>query len=418
MSTQKLITELQSLGLRLLDAPDPGSPGQREDSWTSRRGGAGPTDHAAVTLDGVTVMVPVHTERAASSPLSAQLSADGVGVVERDGEALARIQITKTPRFYRLSTRDGVPYPQIALLHGTDVLASTVLQTCVRYADPATACGFCAIGQSLAAGRTLAKKTPEQLAEVAEAAARLDGVRHVTLTTGTPRSPDRGAAHLADCARAIKASVDLPVQAQCEPPDDFEWFERMRAAGVDSLGMHLEAVEDEVRAAVLPGKAEVSVARYFEAFEAAVRVFGRGQVSTYLIAGLGDAQGTLIAASERLIAIGVYPFIVPLVPLGGTRLEGRAPPSGELMRSLYAHVGPLLEKAGLRSSEVKAGCARCGACSALSSFETMERASALESSDDHTLHVPAGREPDSASCLSPLAESHLLRRAKAVQNHR
>ena len=425
MSTQKLITELQSLGLRLLDPPDPGSPGGSEGSWTSRRGGAGPTDHAAVTLDGVTVMVPIHTELAAVSPLSARLSADGAGVVERDGEALARIQIARTPRFYRLSTRDGVPYPQIALLHGTDVLASTVLQTCVRYSDPATACAFCAIGPSLAAGRTLARKTPEQLAEVAEAAARLDGIRHVTLTTGTPRSADRGAAHLADCARAIKARVDLPVQAQCEPPEDFVWFERMRAAGVDSLGMHLEAVEDEVRAAVLPGKAEVSVARYFDAFEAAVRVFGRGQVSTYLIAGLGDSRETLIATSERLIAIGVYPFIVPLVPIHGTGLSDRAPPSGEFMRSIYAHVGPLLERGGLRSADAKAGCVRCGACSALSNFENVDRGRGLadpskqpEGVHDLPVHLPAGSEPASAACVSPFAPSHLLRRAKPIQNHR
>jgi hypothetical protein len=51
---------------------------------------------------------------------------------------------------------------------------------------------------------------------------------------------DRGAAYLTECAKAIKARVDIPIQAQCEPPDDFIWFDRMKAAGIDSLGMHLE----------------------------------------------------------------------------------------------------------------------------------------------------------------------------------
>ncbi|WP_437278701.1 MSMEG_0568 family radical SAM protein [Sorangium sp. So ce375] len=439
MDTQTLITELQSFGLRLAEAPEGAAeagaaPSQeaasgegegRRAAWTSRRGGAGPTQHVAATLRGATVMIPIHTDQAAASPFIARLGRDGAGTVERDGLELAPIALVKTPRFYALSTEDGIPYPKIALLHGADVLASTVLQTCIRYTEREKACTFCAIGQSLAAGRTIAKKTPEQLGEVAEAAARLDGVRHVTLTTGTPRSADRGAAHLADCARGIKARVDLPVQAQCEPPDDFAWFERMRAAGVDSLGMHLEAVEDEVRAAVMPGKAEVSVARYFEAFEAAVRVFGRGQVSTYLIAGLGDSLASLLDASERLIAMGVYPFLVPLVPIPGTPGADRAPPSGDFMRAIYEHIGPLLARAGLRSTDVKAGCARCGACSGLSGFEAEGRAatppgpaaawtSTSESSDDATLQLRACAEQGHVSRVPPLAPVHLLRRARAV----
>ncbi len=59
----------------------------------------------------------------------------------------------------------------------------------------------------------------------------------------------------------------------------------MHDAGIDTLGMHLEAVTPSVRARIMPGKATVPLARYFDAFAAAVPVFGRGQVSTYLLAG-------------------------------------------------------------------------------------------------------------------------------------
>ncbi len=79
------------------------------------------------------------------------------------------------PRFYDLTTADGVPYSKIAVLHGRDVLATTVLQTCIRYQSRTRACQFCAIGQSLAAGRTIERKSPAQLAEVAKAAVELDG---------------------------------------------------------------------------------------------------------------------------------------------------------------------------------------------------------------------------------------------------
>ena len=71
----------------------------------------------------------------------------------------------------------------------------------------------------------------------------------------------------------------------------------------------------------MPGKAQVSLDRYFEAFAAAVPVFGRGQVSTYILAGLGDSKEAILATCEKLIALGVYPFVVPFVPISGTPLE-------------------------------------------------------------------------------------------------
>ena len=52
----------------------------------------------------------------------------------------------------------------------------------------------------------------------------LDGVKHMVMTTGTPNATDSGAAILCESAFAVKAAVDLPIQAQCEPPDDDRWF--------------------------------------------------------------------------------------------------------------------------------------------------------------------------------------------------
>ncbi|MFE4105078.1 MSMEG_0568 family radical SAM protein [Almyronema epifaneia] len=360
MNKQRLITELQSHGLKLID-PTVGASG--------RKGGAGPSDHKAITLEGTTIMVPIYTETAAQSPYTAHIQPDRSIQLEKGNGAIAPIAFPQQPQFYSLSTAEGVPYWKIALLHSHDVLATTVLQTCMRYRDPATACQFCAIEKSLEADRTLARKTPEQLAEVAEAAVRLDGVKHMVMTTGTPHTRDRGAAYLAECAQAIKARVNLPIQAQCEPPDDFVWFERMQAAGIDSLGMHLEAVDPAVRAQIMPGKAEVPLSKYFDAFAAAVEVFGWGQVSTYLLAGLGDSLEMLVEACDRLINLGVYPFVVPFVPITDTPLANHPAPSSDFMFALYQKVGSQLQAAGLSSAAIKAGCAKCGACSALSTFE-------------------------------------------------
>jgi radical SAM protein (TIGR04043 family) len=358
---QQLITELQSLGLRLTD-PTEGA--------ASRRGGAGPSDHKAVNVNGHTVMIPVHTASSWSSPyVAAPLDASGNSTVTRNGFPVGVISFPKQPRFYKMQTMDGIPYSHIATLHGSDVLATTILQSCIRYESRKKSCQFCAIGQSLAAKRTILRKTPEQLAEVARAAVLLDGVKHMVMTTGTPNATDRGAAMLCESAFAVKTAVDLPIQGQCEPPNDDMWFQRMKDAGIDALGMHLEAVTPEVRARIMPGKADVPVERYFDAFEKAVAVFGAGQVSTYILAGLGDTQEAILRTCEKLIAIGVYPFVVPFVPIAGTPLEDHPSPSSEYMRELLSPLGAMLGEGGLRSSDIKAGCGRCGACSSLSTFE-------------------------------------------------
>ena len=119
----------------------------------------------------------------------------------------------------------------------------------------------------------------------------------------------------------------------------------------------------------MPGKASVPVERYFSAFDSAVKVFGHGQVSTYILAGLGDTPAAILSMCARLIEMGVYPFVVPFVPVAGTPLEDHPAPDAAFMRSVLAPLSELLAAGGLRSSDIKAGCGRCGACSSLSTYE-------------------------------------------------
>ena len=359
------MTELQSLGLRLDDPTSPNG------GVASRRGGAGPSDHKAVIVDGHTIMVPVHTSSAWQSPFVAQApDAEGRSALTRGSIPIANISFPKSPNFYKRSTAEGIPYSQIATLHGSDVLATTVLQTCIRYESRRKTCKFCAIGQSLAAGRTIAHKSPEQLAEVAKAAVELDGVKHMVLTTGTPGTPDRGAQILVDSVKAIRAAVDIPIQVQCEPPDTDAWFMRMKEAGADTIGMHLEVVTPEVREHIMPGKASVPLSRYMESFKAAVEVFGRGQVSTYILAGLGDTPEAILSISQILVDLGVYPFVVPFVPISGTPLEDHPAPTPEFMQAILQPLAAIVNAGQMRSSDIKAGCGKCGACSSLSVYET------------------------------------------------
>lgn len=72
---------------------------------------------------------------------------------------------------------------------------------------------------------------------------------------------------------------------------------------------------------------------------------------------------------EQLVAIGVYPFVVPFVPISGTPLESHPSPKPDFMHSILAPLSRMLVESGLKAVDIKAGCGKCGACSALSTYE-------------------------------------------------
>ena len=350
----RLITELQSKGLQV------------ERPFETRRGGAGPADAGMIWVEGIAVTVPVGASYVAGSPFVLRREDEGWGIY-RDGARLATADPLERPRFYDLATADGVPYWKIALLH-LDSLASTVLQTCT-YWGTSDQCAFCGIELSLQADRTIAVKRPDQLAEVAVAAKELDRVVDVTLTTGSTAAPDRGARYLGRCARAIKQATGLPIEGQFEPPADLGVLDEVHDDGLDSVGIHVESFDPEVLARIAPGKARTGIDGYFRAWERAVEVFGAGQVSTYVILGMGEDPELTVEGCRRAIDLGVYPFVVPLRPVPGSLMGDCMPPTADYMDRVYRQVAPYLVARGLDSGDVRAGCARCQACSAISLLE-------------------------------------------------
>ena len=68
-------------------------------------------------------------------------------------------------------------------------------------------------------------------------------------------------------------------------------------------------------------------------------------------------------------ARGGNPFVGRSVPISGTPLEDHPTPAPGFMHEILSPLSVMLRAAGLRSDTIKAGCAKCGACSALSTYE-------------------------------------------------
>jgi len=148
-----VVTEIQSLGVRL------------GKGLLRRQGGAGPADAGAFLIDGIAVTVPTGSPYVSASPYSLR-AGEGRVFLCKDGRDLLPVEMIPRPRFYEQTTGDGTPCKKIALLHGKDCLATSVLQTCI-YWDTDRQCRFCGIELSLKSRQTILLKTPEQLAETA-----------------------------------------------------------------------------------------------------------------------------------------------------------------------------------------------------------------------------------------------------------
>jgi radical SAM protein (TIGR04043 family) len=170
--------------------------------------------------------------------------------------------------------------------------------------------------------------------------------------------------------RAVREVLpDLPIQVQCEPPGDLASIQELYDAGARSIGIHVESLDEGARLRWMPGKGSVPLDDYRAAWREAVRVFGRNQVSTYLLVGLGEDPDELVDGCRELVEMGVYPFVVPFRPLAGTLatdVDGASAPDPRVVADVTRRVAGLLREAGMLGSDQAAGCAACGACSGLS----------------------------------------------------
>jgi len=325
-----------------------------------RKGGAGPTGGRYFTLpDETCIEIPLHGKFVKNSPFTL-VQINGNWRVLQGTRSLAEVKSLPRPRFYEKSTSDGTLMRKVAVLHGKDCLASTVYSKCVYWAS-GKQCKFCGI--ELWHNDRLIQKQPKQLGEVAEEAFREGTARHVTLTTGTPPRHDKGTLMLAETAKEIKEHANMPVHVQLEPPQNTKFVEMLYNAGVDTVGIHIESFDQKVLNHVCPAKSNKE--DYFKAWKSAVELFGEDQVSTFVIAGLGETDESILRGTEKAASMGVIPYLLPLRPIAGTTFEKVSPPTPQRMIKLYRNVVETLHRVGLDPRKSKAGCVRCGACSAL-----------------------------------------------------
>ncbi|MBN2153839.1 MAG: radical SAM protein [Candidatus Lokiarchaeota archaeon] len=380
-SAFELKVEVLFKGFRLEAPPTPSidEPGAATIDAVSRKGGAGPAGGMFVVYeDKFQANVPIQDQMTRGSDLviNAVPTSGSFDVFKQHGGG--KLDTYKTfwkvppPSFYdelylpkdRLGIWDGIPFRKIALVHGTDCVATTINQSC-KYWRCGTQCDFCAIEESMRDGSTMPLKDPAALVAFTEKARAEKRVKHFTLTSGTQDGPDGGALEYVPFVEALKGNFKYPVHVQVAPVSKTEYLDKLYYAGVDNVGIHLETFPEANRRMHTPGKSEIPLKAFEKNWDYAVSLFGENQVESYLLVGLGETFLEFKGAVDLLVDHGVIPFVVPARPIKNTSFEKNKLGGHEELVQRYVHAAKRLHEQGLKPEKALAGCVRCGACSAI-----------------------------------------------------
>ncbi len=130
-------------------------------------------------------------------------------------------------------------------------------------------------------------------------------------------------------ARSIRALSDTPVSGLISPTViDRGGLHALREAGVDKIGIAIDAATEPIFDSLRGGGAQGPHRwpRYWECFAEAVEVFGRGQVGSHFIVGLGETEQEMAEAFQRVRDLGGVNHLFSFYPESGTRLDGETPP--------------------------------------------------------------------------------------------
>lgn len=132
---------------------------------------------------------------------------------------------------------------------------------------------------------------------------------------------------LAALVKEIKCCVTVEVSVSCQPQTR-QTIKRLKASGVDRLGIALDAATEAIFDRV-KGKdvgSNYSWNNQFRLMAEALEVFGRGYVSTHVIVGLGETEQQAAEVLDRCVQLGVLPGLFAFTPVRGTALEACLPP--------------------------------------------------------------------------------------------
>lgn len=284
----------------------------------TRSGASGGLD--LVLPHDIFVNVPLKESFVEKSPIILDYI-DGQLCLIKGDEFLCHTELLKIPAYYRETAKNGVSMAKIGQMCSGDRFCYGMTGPYCWFWKSERRCKFCSIG--LNKEQDASRKSVDRLLEVLEKAI-LDPVlpaKHILIGGGTPAGEDMGAILASEICYEIKRRFNISCYVMISAPLKNEYIKMLWEAGADELGMNLEFCSENAWEKYIPGKHEfIGKARYLEALEYAVSLFGPINTRSILIVGLEDPEITITGA-EQLASMGVMPILSQFRPLTGTELQ-------------------------------------------------------------------------------------------------
>ena len=133
---------------------------------------------------------------------------------------------------------------------------------------------------------------------------------------------------LLDIVTQIKKISEIPISVAI-PPMTPDRLERLKMKGVERVGIALDGstpeVFDKIKGKEVEGPYKWET--HFECLKTALNIFGKGNVSTHIIIGLGESEKEVLKLIEELDGLHILPGLFSFTPIKGTNLENLNQPS-------------------------------------------------------------------------------------------
>lgn len=158
-------------------------------------------------------------------------------------------------------------------------------------------------------------------------AKKLDVVKRVCISMITQRKAVDDAVVVAN---RIRAKSNVPISSLVSPTVMVESdYVALKQAGVDKVGIAIDCATEELFDlhrgihANGPHKWE----KYWSSFESALKVFGKGQVGSHFVVGLGETEKQMIESIQKIRSMGGETHLFSFFPEANSRLAKHARPT-------------------------------------------------------------------------------------------
>ena len=290
------------------------------------------------------------------SPYELEYSEDFI--LFKNGKEVCKVDVLKVPDWCNRIV-DRYLIGRYIRPHSPNCISCSPILSC-GYVSMGKGCKFCSLSQYNTINKTI---VPQKTLARMIAYALETNKYELNISAGTLMTKYKSGEYYLSVLRElnnIESEIPIKVSIEMVPPEDEQIIYELTEYGLKSIIFNIEIASPSLRKTICPGKGEISLDHYLLMMNKTVKILGRGNVSSVLLAGIQPADD-IIKLGEELITMGVIPTIMPFKPLDDCEMNNYPLTDPEELLHVSLLLGQKMLKEGL-TPELQYGCTKCGGC--------------------------------------------------------